>query len=150
MRLYLKSATMDRLILGSVVHEQVIVLSNRLVDWVAVLYRLIISFPLILLNITCLWARCRESGVHLASELIRDPGQTNTESMVLQFGKLLPKEVGSSYTTFMDNYFKSIKRAIDVLEHMGQLGQHGLRIFRRFCRHSRRSLSRYGCLGSGV
>lgn len=45
----------------------------------------------------------------MTGELIKDPDQTNTKSMVLQFGKQLPKEIGSLYTTFMDNYSTSVK-----------------------------------------
>ena len=47
--------------------------------------------------------------MHVTGELVKNPGQTNTESMVLQLGKLLPKEVRSPYTIFKDNYFTSIK-----------------------------------------
>lgn len=43
------------------------------------------------------------------SELIKDPGQTNAESMCLQFCNLLPKEFGFPYTAFMDNHITSIK-----------------------------------------
>lgn len=103
-----------------------------------------------------IWALCERgylfsfmysSRVHGTGELIKQVDYTKTASMVLQFGEQLPKQVGFSYTIFIDNYFTSIKLFQELRDGgIGAcgtlLGQLRRRIFRQFCLHSKISLAR--------
>lgn len=76
--------------------------------------------------------------MHVTSELIRVPGQTNNESID---GVAIWQATPEGSRVFLHNLhgqlFHVKNFAIEVLEHVGRLGQIGLRIFRQFCRHSR-------------